>query len=104
MTLNRRTTTNEAIDGDLVRYNEMQALADRGLTTPEAYAEMQRYVDIDNLIGSIRESLPEDAMAGFEEDFAGIFGPISKILMGNQFTAANTQQATLIVFIEGGTE
>jgi hypothetical protein len=48
--LNRRTTTNEAIDGDLNRYNEMLALADRGLASPQAYAEMQRYVDIDNLI------------------------------------------------------
>jgi hypothetical protein len=48
--LNRRTSTNEAIDGDLNRYYEMLALADRGLTTPEAYARMQRYVDLDNLI------------------------------------------------------
>jgi hypothetical protein len=48
--LNRRTTTNEAIDGDLERYNEMLRLADRGLTTPEAYAEMERFVDVDNLI------------------------------------------------------
>ncbi len=48
--LNRRTSTNEAIDGDLNRYNEMLALADRGLVNPQAYAEMQRYVDIDNLI------------------------------------------------------
>lgn len=48
--LNRRTTTNEAIDGDLVRYNAMLALADRGLAGPQAYAEMQRHVDVDNLI------------------------------------------------------
>ena len=48
--LNRRTTTNEAVDGDLNRYNEMLSLADRGLASPQAYAEMQRYVDIDNLI------------------------------------------------------
>ncbi|MGE5294145.1 MAG: lamin tail domain-containing protein [Solirubrobacterales bacterium] len=48
--LNRRTTTNEAIDGDLNRYNEMLALADRGLASPEAYTQMQRYVDLDNLI------------------------------------------------------
>jgi hypothetical protein len=48
--LNRRTTTNEAIDGDLDRYNEMIALANRGVTSPEAYAQMQRYVDLDNLI------------------------------------------------------
>ena len=48
--LNRRTSTNEAIDGDLNRYNEMLALADRGLVSPDAYAQMQRYVDLDNLI------------------------------------------------------
>lgn len=48
--LNRRTSTNEAIDGDLDRYNEMLALADRGLADADAYAEMQRYVDLDNLI------------------------------------------------------
>ena len=48
--LNRRTSTNEAIDGDLDRYNEMLALADRGLAGPDAYAQMQRYVDLDNLI------------------------------------------------------
>ncbi|MEN6578883.1 MAG: lamin tail domain-containing protein [Phycisphaerales bacterium] len=48
--LNRRTSTNEAIDGDLNRYYEMLALADRGLTTPQAYAQMQQYVDLDNLI------------------------------------------------------
>lgn len=48
--LNRRTSTNEAIAGDLNCYNEMLALADRGLTTPDAYTQMQRYVDLDNLI------------------------------------------------------
>jgi len=48
--LNRRTSTNEAVDGDLNRYNEMLALADLGLASPQAYAEMRRYVDIDNLI------------------------------------------------------
>jgi hypothetical protein len=48
--LNRRTSTNEAIDGDLVRYNEMIALANRGLATREAYEEIQRYVDVDNMI------------------------------------------------------
>ena len=48
--LNRRTSTNEAIDGDLTRYNQMLALADRGLTSADAYAQMQRYVDLDNLI------------------------------------------------------
>ncbi len=48
--LNRRTSTNEAIDGDLNRYYEMLALADGGLAGPDAYARMQRYVDLDNLI------------------------------------------------------
>jgi hypothetical protein len=48
--LNRRTSTNEALDGDLIRYNEMLALADQGLTSPDAYARIQRYVDLDNLI------------------------------------------------------
>lgn len=48
--LNRRTSTNEAIDGDLNRYNEMLALADRRLVDPDAYAQMQQYVDLDNLI------------------------------------------------------
>ncbi|MFT7638438.1 MAG: hypothetical protein ACI9G1_000159 [Pirellulaceae bacterium] len=48
--LNRRTVTNEAIDGDLQRYNEMQALADQDLSTAENYALMQQYVDVDNLI------------------------------------------------------
>jgi hypothetical protein len=48
--LNRRTVTNEAIDGDLQRYNEMQALADQDMTDPNNYALMQQYVDIDNLI------------------------------------------------------
>ena len=48
--LNRRTVTNEAIDGDLIRYNEMQALADQDLSLSQNYELMQRYVDLDNLI------------------------------------------------------
>ncbi len=48
--LNRRTSTNEAIDGTLERYNEMIALANKGIATAEDYAKMQQYVDLDNLI------------------------------------------------------
>jgi hypothetical protein len=62
------------------------------------------YLDVDNLIGSIREGFSEDARADFDDDIASLVGPISKILMGNQFTGANTQQATVIVFIEGGSQ
>ncbi|MCH8921772.1 MAG: CotH kinase family protein, partial [Planctomycetes bacterium] len=52
--LNRRTSTNEVIDGDLVRYNEMIALANRALaarvTTDADYAELQRMVAMDDFI------------------------------------------------------
>jgi len=48
--INRRVSTNEAIDGDLVAYEEMLALADQGLQSDEAYAAIQRYIDIDDLI------------------------------------------------------
>lgn len=48
--INRRTSTNEAIAGDLDAYNAMLALADTDLSTPEAYAAMQRYLDVDDLI------------------------------------------------------
>ena len=47
--IDRRFTT-EAIDGDLVAWNEMQALADAGLSTPAQYAAIQQYIDIDSLI------------------------------------------------------
>ncbi len=39
-----------AKEGDLVAWNEMQALANAGLSSPEAYAAIQEYADIDNLI------------------------------------------------------
>jgi hypothetical protein len=47
--IDRRFTT-EAIDGDLVAWNQMQALADAGLSTPAQYAAIQQYIDIDSLI------------------------------------------------------
>ena len=43
-------TAVEAKEGDLVAWNEMQALANAGLNSPAAYAAIQEYVDIDNLI------------------------------------------------------
>ena len=48
--INRRTTTNEAIDGDLVAYDEMIALADAGLSTPEDYEAIQGYIDVEDLV------------------------------------------------------
>ncbi len=48
--INRRTTTNEAIDGDLVAYNEMIALAQGGIRSLEDYEAIQAYLDIDDLI------------------------------------------------------
>jgi hypothetical protein len=52
--LNRRTSTNEAIDGDLVRYNEMIAIATAaltaGATTNAQLADLERYLDIDDFI------------------------------------------------------
>ncbi len=52
--LNRRTSTTEAIDGDLVRYNEMIALANSalaaGATTDEDLAQFERYVAMDDFI------------------------------------------------------
>ena len=52
--LNRRTSTNEVIDGDMVRYNEMCDLADAalasGVTTDSVYAELKRYVAMDDFI------------------------------------------------------
>lgn len=52
--LNRRTSTNEAIDGDLVRYNEMIAIANAaltaGVTTNAQLADLERYLDIDDFI------------------------------------------------------
>jgi len=48
--INRRTTTNEAIDGDLIAYDEMLALADAGLASDEAYAAVLAYLDVVDLI------------------------------------------------------
>jgi hypothetical protein len=48
--INRRTVTNEAVDGDLEAYNAMLELADTDLSTPEGYAAMADYLDIDDLI------------------------------------------------------
>ena len=52
--LNRRTSTNEVIDGDMVRYNEMIDLANAalaaGVTTDEDYAMLQQYVAMDDFI------------------------------------------------------
>ncbi len=48
--LNRRTWVNEAIDGDLIRYNEMIALAQGGLTSAAAYTQMQSYLDMENFV------------------------------------------------------
>jgi hypothetical protein len=48
--INRRTTTNEAIDGDLVAYDEMLALADLDLADPVNYEAIQGYLDLDDQI------------------------------------------------------
>ncbi|MCK6521750.1 CotH kinase family protein [Myxococcota bacterium] len=48
--INRRTTTNEAIDGDLEAYNTMLALADADLSDDANVAALEQYLDIDGLI------------------------------------------------------
>lgn len=48
--INRRTTTNEAIDGDLTAYNEMLALAAGGLETREQYEALEGYLDIPDTV------------------------------------------------------
>ena len=48
--INRRTTTNEAIDGDLIAYEEMLALADTDLSTAAGYASIQGYLDLEDLV------------------------------------------------------
>jgi hypothetical protein len=48
--INRRTTTNEAIDGDLEAYNTMLALGDGDLTSAEGLAALEEYLDIADLI------------------------------------------------------
>ncbi len=48
--INRRTSTNEAIDGDLLSYNEMLALADADLSDPVQYEALSEYLDMNALI------------------------------------------------------
>ncbi|GDX82857.1 hypothetical protein LBMAG42_46680 [Deltaproteobacteria bacterium] len=48
--VNRRVTTNEAIDGDLDAYNTMIALADADLSDDDAVTALSEYLDIDDLI------------------------------------------------------
>jgi hypothetical protein len=48
--INRRTTTNEAIDGDLEAYNQMLALSDQDLTVDANYRALAEMIDIDDLI------------------------------------------------------
>ncbi len=48
--INRRTTTNEAIDGTLDAYNELLALADQDVTDPHVYAAIEAMLDVDDLI------------------------------------------------------
>lgn len=48
--INRRTSTNEAIDGDLEAYNRLVALADEDLTVQANYDAVAALVDVDDLI------------------------------------------------------
>jgi spore coat protein CotH len=48
--INRRTSTNEAIDGDLEAYNTLVALADEDLTVQANYDAVAALVDVDDLI------------------------------------------------------
>ena len=48
--INRRTTTNEAIDGDLKAYDEMIAVAQKGVRTLDDYQAIESYLDIDDMI------------------------------------------------------
>jgi len=48
--INRRTVTTKILDGTFDAWNEMQALANSGLTTREKYEEMETHMNIDNLI------------------------------------------------------
>ncbi len=48
--INRRTVTTKILDGTFDAWNEMQALANSGLTTREKYEEMESHMNIDNLI------------------------------------------------------
>lgn len=48
--INRRTTTTKLLDGTWEAWRDMQALASSGLDTPGKYAQIQRHIDVDNLI------------------------------------------------------
>ena len=48
--INRRTTTNEAIDGTLDAYLELLALADTDLSTDEGYAAVRAMLDVEDLV------------------------------------------------------
>ena len=48
--INRRTTTNEAIDGTLDAYNELLALADQDVTDPAVWEAIVAVLDVDDLI------------------------------------------------------
>lgn len=47
--INRRTVTNEAIDGTLDAYNALLALADKDLTVPASYDAVGAMLDLDDL-------------------------------------------------------
>lgn len=48
--INRRTVTNEAIDGTLEAYNTLLALADADLSTDEGLAQVEAMLNLDDLI------------------------------------------------------
>jgi len=48
--INRRTTTNEAINGDLEAYETLLDLADADLSDPAAYAAVEAMLNLDDLI------------------------------------------------------
>lgn len=48
--INRRTVTNEAIDGTLDAYEELLRRSDADLSTPEGYAAIDEMLDLDDLI------------------------------------------------------
>ena len=48
--INRRTVTTKILDGTFEAWNEMQALANSGLTTSAKYEEIETHMNIDNLI------------------------------------------------------
>jgi hypothetical protein len=62
-------STGEVIDGGPDRYRALLALIASGLSTPEAYAELERQVDLDNLIDFI---LINQYMASGENEWRAI--------------------------------